>query len=465
MTEAATVKNLKIAYIGGGSRGWAWGLMSDLALEPALSGQVALYDIDFAAAQANEVIGNRLQDHPDAVGRWRYEAVPRLPEALKGADFVIISILPGTFEEMRSDVHTPEAYGVYQSVGDTVGPGGAIRALRSIPMYVEIAEAIRDHAPNAWVINYTNPMSVLTRTLYKVFPGIKAFGCCHEVFGTQELLAEMLQDMEGLTDVRRQDIEVNVLGINHFTWLNRASYRGTDLFPIYRAFAEKYAEEGFSAHGQKDHWMNNSFTSANRIHFDLFRRFGLIAAAGDRHLAEFMPNTWYLKNPEQVKQWKFGLTTVAWRIDNLQKLRERSRRLVAGEESFSLKSSGEEGIAMLRSLTGASAPMITNVNLPNRGQMTSLPLNAVVETNAVFSADSVQPVLAGSLPEDINHLVIRHVYNQKAILKAAINKDHDLAFRAFLNDPLLSGLTPDQAEELFTTMLNNTKVYLPGWEL
>ncbi|MGG6310472.1 alpha-glucosidase/alpha-galactosidase [Paenibacillus macerans] len=465
MHEASTIKNLKIAYIGGGSRGWAWGLMSDLALEPALSGNVALYDIDFAAAQANEVIGNRLQDHPEAVSRWQYEAVRTLPEALKGADFVIISILPGTFEEMRSDVHAPEAYGVYQSVGDTVGPGGAIRALRSIPMYVEIAEAIRDHSPNAWVINYTNPMSVLTRTLYEVFPGIKAFGCCHEVFGTQELLAEMLQDMEGLSDVRRQDIEVNVLGINHFTWLDRASYRGTDLFPVYRAFAEKYAEEGFSGHGQKDHWMNNSFTSANRIHFDLFRRFNLIAAAGDRHLAEFMPNTWYLRSPEHVKQWKFGLTPVSWRIDNLQKLRERSRRLVAGEETFSLKSSGEEGIAMLRSLTGASAPMVTNVNLPNRGQMASLPRNAVVETNAVFGADSVQPVLAGGLPEDINNLVTRHVYNQEAILKAALAKDRSLAFRAFLNDPLLSGLTPDQTEELFATMLNNTKAYLPGWEL
>lgn len=465
MHAASTIKDLKIAYIGGGSRGWAWGLMSDLALEPALSGTVALYDIDYAAAKANEQIGNRLQEHSEAVGRWRYEAVQTLPGALKGADFVIISILPGTFAEMQSDVHAPEAYGIYQSVGDTVGPGGAVRALRSIPMYVEIAEAIRDHAPNAWVINYTNPMSVLTRTLYEVFPGIKAFGCCHEVFGTQGLLAEMLQAMQGLTGVRRQDIEVNVLGINHFTWLDRASYLGMDLFPLYREFTQKYAEAGFSAHGQKDHWMNNSFASANRIHFDLFRRFGLIAAAGDRHLAEFLPNTWYLRDPEHVKQWKFGLTSVAWRVDNLQKLLERSRRLVSGEETFTLKASGEEGIAMLRSLTGASAPLITNVNLPNRGQISSLPLNAVVETNAVFGANSVQPVLAGSLPDDINNLVIRHVYNQETILKAALHKNRALAFRAFMNDPLLSSLTPGQAEELFTTMLNNTKAYLPGWEL
>lgn len=455
--------DLKIAYIGGGSRGWAWGLMSDLALEPALSGTVALYDTNLAAAKANEQIGNRLQEHPEAASRWHYKAVETLPEALKGADFVIISILPGTFAEMQSDVHAPEAYGVYQSVGDTVGPGGAIRALRSIPMYTEIAAAIRDHAPGAWVINYTNPMSVLTRTLYEVFPGIKAFGCCHEVFGTQSLLAEMLKDLQGIEDVRRQDIEVNVLGINHFTWLDRASYQGTDLFPLYREFAVKYTEEGFSGHADKDHWINNSFASANRIHFDLFLRFGLIAAAGDRHLAEFLPNTWYLRDPEHVKRWKFGLTPVSWRIDNQKKLMDRSSSLVSGEETFTLKNSGEEGIAMLRSLTGASGPMVTNVNLPNRGQMASLPLGAVVETNAVFSTDSVQPVLAGSLPDDINNLVIRHVYNQEALVKASLNQDRELALRAFMNDPLLSALTPEQAEELFRAMLNNTKAYLPAW--
>lgn len=465
MSEAPSYKNLKIAYIGGGSRGWAWGLMSDLALEPALAGTVALYDIDFAAAKANEQIGNRLKDRPETVGHWNYEAFQTLPEALKGADFVIISILPGTFAEMESDVHAPEACGVYQSVGDTVGPGGAIRALRTIPMYVEIASAIRDYAPSAWVINYTNPMSLCTRTLYEVFPDIKAFGCCHEVFGTQELLAEMLQTMCGLQDVRRSEIEVNVLGINHFTWLDKAYYRGMDLMPLYREFAEQYAEEGFSTQGNKDHWMNNSFASANRIHFDLFRRYGLIAAAGDRHLAEFMPGTWYLRSPEHVRSWKFGLTPVSWRVDHLAELREQSRRLASGEEDFNLKTSGEEGIAMLRCLTGAGERMITNVNLPNRGQIPSLPLNAVVETNAVFGSDSVQPVMAGRLPDELNSLVSRHVYNQETLLKAALRKDRALAFRAFVNDPLLSGLTPDQAEELFATMLDNTKAYLPGWDL
>ena len=175
--ENDRVTGLQIAYIGGGSRGWAWGLMTDLAMEEKLSGTVRLYDIDEQAAKNNEIIGSRMNDLPGAVGKWDYVTAPTLGEALDGADFVVISILPGTFDEMQSDVHLPERLGIWQSVGDTAGPGGMIRALRTIPMFVEIAQAIRDHAPNAWVINYTNPMSLCVKTLYHVFPEIKAFGC------------------------------------------------------------------------------------------------------------------------------------------------------------------------------------------------------------------------------------------------------------------------------------------------
>ena len=156
---------LKVAYIGGGSRGWAWGFMTDLAMDGDICGTMRLYDIDRSAAERNEIIGGKISAHPDAVSRWRYTVADSLKEALTGADFVVISILPATFEEMRSDVHLPERVGVYQPVGDTVGPGGFMRAMRTIPMFVEIAEAIRDHAPEAWVINYTNPMSLCMRTL------------------------------------------------------------------------------------------------------------------------------------------------------------------------------------------------------------------------------------------------------------------------------------------------------------
>ena len=182
------VSNVKIAYIGGGSRGWAWTFMTDLSMDDRMSGTICLYDIDREAAEKNEIIGNHLTSRSDTVGKWNYHTVNSLQEALTGADFVVASILPGTFDEMESDVHAPEKYGIYQSVGDTAGPGGLVRALRTVPMYVEIAEAIKKYCPDAWVINYTNPMALCVRTLYHVFPELKAFGCCHEVFGTQKVL-------------------------------------------------------------------------------------------------------------------------------------------------------------------------------------------------------------------------------------------------------------------------------------
>jgi len=452
------IKNLQIAYIGGGSRGWAWGFMTDLATDPEISGTIRLYDIDKEAAERNRVIGQKISAHPKAVSRWSYEVSNTLQEALTGADFVVISILPGTFREMQSDVHLPERVGVWQPVGDTVGAGGFMRALRTIPMYVEIAEAIRDFAPDAWVINYTNPMSLCVRTLYEVFPAVRAFGCCHEVFGTQKLLCAMLKAEEGVSDVRRQDLRTTVTGINHFTWITGASWGTTDLMPLYARFAEKYAESGFEE-GQDKNWMNSHFACAHRVKFDLFRRYGAIAAAGDRHLAEFVA-PWYTKDPETIRSWMFNLTSVSWRMQDLEDRLARSDRLIRGEEEPALKTSGEEGHLLLKALLGLG-DMVSNVNVPNRGQIPDLPLGAVVETNALFGRNRIEPLFAGPMPASIRPLVTRHVLNQENTLTAALNCDRKLGFTTFMNDPQLAAVSPAEGEKLFNDMLENQKEYLP----
>ncbi len=456
------VEDVKICYIGGGSRGWAWGLMCDLAKETAMSGKVYLYDIDQEAAKTNETIGNSIKQQIPDVGDWEYIAAPTISEALSGADFVIISILPGTFDEMHSDVHTPEEYGLYQSVGDTVGPGGIIRALRTIPMYEVIAKAIRDYCPDAWVINYTNPMSVCVRTLYEVFPQIKAFGCCHEVFGTQMLLSKVVNEMLGVPDVPRQDIKVNVLGINHFTWLDKAYYKSHDLLPLYREYAKKHYDD-MTGENTDDNWMNNAFKSLDIVKFDLFLRFGVIAAAGDRHLAEFCPRSWYLKDPETVASWRFGLTSVDWRKEDLKKRLDRSKRLVSGEEKFVLKKTGEEGVRQMKAILGLG-DLVTNVNIPNYGQIPNLPLGAVVETNAYFTAGRVSPVHAGNIPTQVLSLVGPTCANQETIVKAGVTKDLDLAFAAFVNDMQMD-LPLKDARALFDKMIQNTKPYLQDYNL
>ena len=457
------VQNLKLAYIGGGSRGWAWTLMSDLARCSDMSGDVYLYDIDFEAAQHNEIIGNLYSKNPEAKSVWNYHAVKTAQEALTGADFVIISILPGTFDEMESDVHCPEKYGIYQSVGDTSGPGGIVRAMRTVPMFEEIAENIKKYCPNAWVINYTNPMTLCVRTLYRVFPEIKAYGCCHEVFGTQKVLMSALEDICGIKAEDRSEIRVNPVSVNHFTWLTKADYRNIDLFPIYKEFAEKYYATG-DTRGFDDNWMNNFFACSQRVKFDLFLRYGYIAAAGDRHLAEFCNGKWYLKDPETVKSWGFGLTPVSWRKQDMQARLERSRKLRTGEEAISIKASDEEGVQQMRAILGLTAPLVTNVNIPNRGQIPNLPLGAVVETNAVFSAGTVLPVQAGEIPKTIYPLISRVCGEQELINEGIANRDLDTIFSAFATDPLVTcGL--DDAKKLFKEMVLNTQTYLGSYDL
>ena len=451
-------RELNVAYIGGGSRGWAWGFMMDLAMDADMCGTVKLYDIDRPAAERNEIIGNKISAHPDAASRWQYEVSDSLKDALTGADFIVISILPGTFEEMRSDVHLPERLGVYQPVGDTVGAGGFMRAMRTIPMYVEIAEAIKAYAPGAWVINYTNPMSLCVRTLYHVFPQIKAFGCCHEVFGTQKLLCAMLDKEHGIPGVTRQELYTTVTGINHFTWLTRASYKGMDLMPLYAEFADKYFETGYEEGGD-DNWANNHFKCAQRVKFDLFRRYGAIAAAGDRHLAEFTA-PWYTKDPETVREWKYQLTTVDWRVKDLGDRLKRSEDLISGAEELKLVPSGEEGHLLLKAVIGLG-DLVSNVNIPNRGQIPNLPLGSVVETNALFGLDRIEPVYAGPLPANILPLVARHVYNQENTLTAALTCDRRLGFTTFMNDPQLAGISVRDGQKLFDDMLENQRAYLP----
>ncbi|MDR1705560.1 MAG: alpha-glucosidase/alpha-galactosidase, partial [Clostridiales bacterium] len=300
---------IKIAYIGGGSRNWARVFMNDLTLDGELCGEIALYDIDADAALRNKKIGERLCALPEARSQWTYTVSENLDSALKGADFVVISILPGTFEDMRSDVHAPEKYGVYQSVGDTAGPGGVLRAMRTVPVFEYFADAVRRNCPDAWVINFTNPMSVCVKALYGAFPGIKAFGCCHEVFNAQKYLCAVYSDMTGKARPDRRELVTEVAGVNHFTFITKAHIGREDLLAMLPAFMEKYPDGYYidnSAHSKE----GKPFADRGLVKLDLFRRYGALGAAGDRHLVEFCNSAWYLKNPEYVGAYGVKLTPV-----------------------------------------------------------------------------------------------------------------------------------------------------------
>ncbi len=203
------------------------------------------------------------------------------------------------------------------------------------------------------------------------------------------------------------------------------------------------------------------FHSAEQVKFELFKRFGILAAAGDRHLVEFMPG--FTRSPEELFRWGIIRTPVSWRMERWRCAPQRTQDILSGKQPLSLQASGEEGVAQMKALLGLG-DLVTNVNVENHGQIANLPLGAVVETNARFSRDEVRPVLAGELPVGLQSLIARHVSNQELIVEAALTRDKELAFQAVFNDPA-NRLPLDETWVMFNQMLQASRAFLPGWDI
>ncbi|MBL8025706.1 MAG: alpha-glucosidase/alpha-galactosidase [Fibrobacteres bacterium] len=461
----ATKIGIKIAYIGGGSTGWAPTLMKDLASSQGLAGEVSLYDIDMKQAKFNAGFGNWLQEQHGVQSKFKYSAANRISDALKGADFVVCSITPAPLETVRFDLNLPKSFGVLQTVGDTVGPGGLLRAMRAIPMYQGFAQAIKTYCPNAWIINYTNPMTVLTRSLTKEVPSLKVFGCCHEVFGTQGMLGTLAAAKVGRKEpIPREEIKTNVMGVNHFTWIDKAEWKGIDLIKLVKEHINKPGiQKKFTTkevmrqlkEKKGEPWAVNN----HQVTFSLLKNYGMLPAAGDRHLAEFVPG--YLSNEQEMHRWGIVATTAEFRL-SMVKNRRNATKAIMKQKNYIPQHSGEEGVTLIKAILGLG-DVVSNVNMVNKGQVSNLPIGAVVESNAKFSKNSVKPINAGSLPDGVAGLVERHARNQEFAVEAIFKRDLNLCFQAFKNDPLMT-IPIDKAEELFNKMVKATKPFLKDYK-
>ena len=242
----------------------------------------------------------------------------------------------------------------------------------------------------------------------------------------------------------RDEIRLNVFGINHFTWIDRAEYQGHNLLLLTSGHIENpavlrpYTREEVETAGD---W----FQDHHQIKFELFKRYGCLAAAGDRHLAEFVPG--FTHSPEELFRWGIIRTPVAWRIERWKTAPQVARGYLDGKQAWTPRQSGEEALRQIKALLGFE-DFITNVNTENIGQVSNLPLHAVVETNAHFSRNRVTPITAGVLPPGVHGLISRHVANQEMIIEAALSRDKELAFQAIFNDPT-TRLPIDQAWAMF----------------
>lgn len=480
------MKKITIAYIGGGSKNWAQKYFSDLMMQDKVGGVIRLYDIDNKAAELNEKYFNKMlvdnKDNKSIKSEWKCEVEPNIDKALSGVDIVVISVLPYTLHNMHHDVHYAEKYGIYQPVGDTVGVGGYSRALRTLDYFKYFGEKIKENCPNAWVINYTNPLSMCVNALYTSFPEIKAFGCCHEVFSSQKLIAGILDMYNALDDdgqkaflasdlkgvksalrrsgkrfssykrpkTSRHEIHTNVQGINHFTVINAVTYKDKDIMPIYKAFEPMFKE-------------NRPFFLKNIVKFDIYEKYGVFGAAGDRHLAEFVPETYLPIGKKHYGTAGFILTSVRNRLFRANIRRKQLWLRRNTKIKIKIKDSGEEGVLQIIALSGLG-DLVSNVNVPNRGQAPGLPLGTAVETNAKFTNDKIEPLNSGEIESDfIRERTSLHAENQRDFVAAFFKKDKEGLRKVFMRDPAVIRLPEDIQSKLFDEIIDCNKDVLADW--
>jgi len=438
---------VKIVLIGGGSVSWGPMMVTDLALAAGLEGStITLMDVDSEALERvwrlSEMIVEKV--HRDVT----LEATTNRREALQDADYVVVTISAGGFETMSHDLAIPWKYGVRHAVGDTIGPGGLSRALRNIPIFLDIAQDMEAICPQAWLINYSNPMTTICRAITQE-TRIKTIGLCHELFGTIHLL-------QAIFDRPREAIDVRVGGVNHLAWIVDLIVDGEDGFPKLREYlAENGPFNPVAPPAGSSPWV--VFADRWAVKMSLFLTFGALPAAGDRHVAEFFPS-FITEKTGWGADFGVELTTVTHRKQLKEMADERIQKLLSGEEPLMLRRSPEAASPIIQSLeTGEES--IHVMNLPNRGQIANLPREAVVETMGVAGAHGAEGIAIGDLPTGVASIVRRLVDVQELTVEAGLTGDRALALQAMRLDPMVTDW--DAAEKMLGELLEANRDWLP----
>lgn len=433
----------RVCFVGGGSYNWMPKLLGDLALTKDLAGAVVLHDINSVALDEIQRYGRKVMEKAGA--DLAIETTTELERGLDGADFVVVTITTGGVDTMALDLSIPLRYGIYQSVGDTVGPGGLSRALRNVPVLVDIARAMERRCPNAWMLNLTNPMTVLTRVV-AMTTRIKVVGLCHELFGVRGAMMRMF-------DANVDDFEMRVAGINHLIWLLDFTIRGQDGMQMVRQFVAD--GRPLPLPPSRGPW-HEPFVDHWQLKLALMDAYDALPAAGDRHLAEFFPYV-LTDAAHQGADFGVGLTTIDHRRQMVAQARENVQAAIAGELAPLQRS--PEATADIISAVANGRSVRTIVNLPNIGQIDNLPRDAVVETLAEIGSAGAQPLTVGPVPLGVLSTLQPHVTNQEMIALAALEGDRRLVLRALVNDPLVGSLATARA--LLDDLIAAHAAYLP----
>lgn len=448
------MEDLRIVLVGAASPQWSFTLVRDILVRlsedrvcDAFRPVLVLEDIDGDNLDRSARLARSVNEK--AGGRFAVESTTDQKQALDGARFVVTSIAVGTLEAMQFDLDIARDYGIHMPVGDSISVGGAIRAARNIPAMLGIARDIEALGhPDAWLLNLSNPMSMLCRAITRE-TGVNTIGCCHEFYGGVGHLAHHL----GFTfEEWRKRLRAEILGINHCGWLVRAELDGEDALALYRA---ALAERGITGEVRRLYDSAWPDLAHDNVRINLFLRHGVLPISGDRHTVEFFSE---FMAPGTNIGADFGVlvTTAQERLVNWRGgARARMNGLIDGRADIDLKMSNEAfSRIMYALLTGE--PFYDVGNRPCTGtEVPGLPDGAVLERMMTYDASGVTPdPMQTPLPEPLHAHLLLHAQNIEDIVRAGIEGDRALLVEALERDPLLENMPASKIGEMVGRLLD-----------
>src|SRR3954470_18445845 len=477
---------INITFMGAGS-GFCPTLCRDVLMTPGADrGEFRLCDIDTdRLSTMNQVIGKLIQETGRENG-WKVRASANRKELLPGTDYAVCCVEVSGTACVAWDNDIPLKYGVDQCIGDTVGPGGLFKGLRTVPVFLDILRDLRDLAPQAIMLNYTNPMSMLVLAAGRAVPEVPVVGLCHSVQGTSHLLARY-------AGVPYEEMEWECAGINHLAWFTKLRHGGRDLYTtvLYEKFRREIEEgiretdAGLASHDNSNDtpWQGSTVEKKYK-HEDLVRKdmclnFGSFITESSGHLSEYLP--YYRKNEAGRKLLRLGYhggsrfyatNWPTWR----KNADEHRAKLVRGEDTIKLERSWEYASWIIEAREKDS-PFRIHGNVMNNAEqpgqrgsgeggklITNLPGDAAVEVACMIDRNGINPTRYGALPAQMAHICHSNMAYVDLAATACIEKSKEAAVHALMLDPLTAAiLTPGEIRTMTLEMFEAEREFLPGY--
>ncbi len=433
----------KITFMGAGSTVFAKNVLGDSMMTPALAeSTIALYDVDANRLNESKLMLDTINRNNGSKAKIEaYLGVENRKEALRGANYVVDAIQVGGYDPCTiTDFEIPKKYGLRQTIADTLGIGGIFRALRTIPVLFDFARDMEEVCPDAWFLNYTNPMAMLSGAMQR-YTGVKTVGLCHSV---QSCCSGL---MKGLGMEYDDSIQWKIAGINHQAWLLEVTKNGVDLYPEIK----KRAAERTEKHG-------------DMVRYEIMKRFGYYVTESSEHNSEYMPYFIKAKYPELIDRFNIPLDEYPRRCIHQIADWEKRRDELLADKGLTHERSHEYASYIMEAME-TNKPFKFGGNVINKGLITNLPSKACVEVPCMVDASGVQPVYIGDLPEQCAAMNRTNINVQLLTIEAAATLKKDYIYQAAMMDPHTAAeLSIDDIIAMCDELIEAHKGWIPEYK-